>query len=342
LHFIGDADTGLYSSAANTLDWAVGGVNQMQLDSAGLSIVPNVDLTGTLTLSGAPTVDLHAATKKYVDDNAGGIPDPITVALNQNLTTPAHHMLSADGTSKGYSILSNVSNSLDFGWQFRRWNGSSYDTLLDMRSNYATFTQPVQSEYGLDYHSDSQFFTDSIGGTAVTPTGTVTWTQARGRLSVGYNNVATGDLCPRLYSLTSPAAGDFYEVKFDWAHTDTTYHHAGIMISDGTSTSSNAYAIVLYWDGTNIVFREYEGTITNMVAGSSDVLSPIGQTYYLRIEYVSSNTFLAAFSIDGVSWAAYIPSESVTLTPTHFGPCVSNWDATSDVALASFDHLIRL
>lgn len=29
-------------------------------------------LTGALTLSGAPTVDLHAATKKYVDDNAGG------------------------------------------------------------------------------------------------------------------------------------------------------------------------------------------------------------------------------------------------------------------------------
>jgi hypothetical protein len=29
-------------------------------------------LTGALTLSGAPTVDLHAATKKYVDDNVGG------------------------------------------------------------------------------------------------------------------------------------------------------------------------------------------------------------------------------------------------------------------------------
>jgi hypothetical protein len=29
-------------------------------------------MTGALTLSGAPTVDLHAATKKYVDDNSGG------------------------------------------------------------------------------------------------------------------------------------------------------------------------------------------------------------------------------------------------------------------------------
>ena len=29
-------------------------------------------MTGALTLSGAPTSNLHAATKKYVDDNAGG------------------------------------------------------------------------------------------------------------------------------------------------------------------------------------------------------------------------------------------------------------------------------
>jgi len=32
-------------------------------------------MTGLLTLSGAPTADLHAATKKYVDDNAGGVSD---------------------------------------------------------------------------------------------------------------------------------------------------------------------------------------------------------------------------------------------------------------------------
>jgi hypothetical protein len=30
-------------------------------------------MTGSLTLSGPPTVDLHAATKKYVDDEVGAI-----------------------------------------------------------------------------------------------------------------------------------------------------------------------------------------------------------------------------------------------------------------------------
>lgn len=41
-------------------------------------------ITGPLTLSGAPTEDLHAATKKYVDDNAGG--GAITVNCHKNGT----------------------------------------------------------------------------------------------------------------------------------------------------------------------------------------------------------------------------------------------------------------
>lgn len=41
------------------------GVLVAKLDKAGGT------MTGALTLSGAPSADLHAATKKYVDDNAG-------------------------------------------------------------------------------------------------------------------------------------------------------------------------------------------------------------------------------------------------------------------------------
>ncbi len=44
-------------------------------------------MTGPLTLSGAPTSDLMAATKKYVDDNAGAkIPVTITAALDTDPT----------------------------------------------------------------------------------------------------------------------------------------------------------------------------------------------------------------------------------------------------------------
>ena len=49
----------------------VQGLDQAAADARYLRLAGGV-LTGLLTLSGAPTHDLHAATKKYVDDNAGG------------------------------------------------------------------------------------------------------------------------------------------------------------------------------------------------------------------------------------------------------------------------------
>ena len=53
----------------------VPGISQANADLRYLMLAGGV-LTGALTLSGAPTADLHAATKKYVDDNAGGGPAP--------------------------------------------------------------------------------------------------------------------------------------------------------------------------------------------------------------------------------------------------------------------------
>ena len=61
-------------------------------------------MTGALTLSGAPTVDLHAATKKYVDDSISAIPAPTT---NLNALTD----VDTTGVSTG---------------QLLGWNGTSW------------------------------------------------------------------------------------------------------------------------------------------------------------------------------------------------------------------------
>ena len=49
-------------------------LHERQIDALGVGAVPLAGgtMTGALTLSGAPTADLHAATKKYVDDAIGG------------------------------------------------------------------------------------------------------------------------------------------------------------------------------------------------------------------------------------------------------------------------------
>lgn len=56
-------------------------------------------MTGPLTLAGAPTADLHAATKKYVDDNAGGggantaLSNLVSVAINTVLLPNADNAI---------------------------------------------------------------------------------------------------------------------------------------------------------------------------------------------------------------------------------------------------------
>ena len=57
-------------------------------------------MTGALTLSGAPTTNLHAATKKYVDDSISAIPAPTT---NLNALTDVDTTGVASGQLLGYN-----------------------------------------------------------------------------------------------------------------------------------------------------------------------------------------------------------------------------------------------
>jgi len=195
-------------------------------------------------------------------------------------------------------------------------------------------------------HADDQEFDGSIGGTAVTPTGTVTWTQSRSRLSVIYEDVNPADMACRLYSLTSPSAGLVVETCFSRMHDDVSNPMVGIILTDGTSTGSNAQALSCYWTagGIHYTLREYAGTITNMVAGLQASLITFGEKIYMRLEWVSSNTFAVYVSPDGISWSKMgIADNSLTLTPTHMGVFVSNWDSTSSgEAMASFEYLRRV
>ena len=76
-------------------------------------------MTGVLTLAGAPTNDLHAATKKYVDDNSGipgahasthssGGSDPVTpAAIGAAAATHTHvdYLPKTGGTMTGALVL---------------------------------------------------------------------------------------------------------------------------------------------------------------------------------------------------------------------------------------------
>ena len=63
-------------------------------------------MTGKITLDGAPSANLHAATKKYVDDNAGGADATARAAAAAAQTTADAALPIAGGTMTGTLILS--------------------------------------------------------------------------------------------------------------------------------------------------------------------------------------------------------------------------------------------
>lgn len=102
----------IQARVANVSDTEIGyldGVTsaiQTQINTANTAIDGKLSksggtMTGALTLSGAPTVDLHAATKAYVDNVVSGINfhQPVRVATTANIT------LSGTQTIDGVSVI---------------------------------------------------------------------------------------------------------------------------------------------------------------------------------------------------------------------------------------------
>ena len=96
-------------------------------------------MTGKITLDSAPTADLHAATKAYVDSNAGSVTGSAGFRAFTPLTTPADVTsdvsIPASGTNPAiYTLLDAhefpgpISSALDF---FTEWEGS---LILEMGS----------------------------------------------------------------------------------------------------------------------------------------------------------------------------------------------------------------
>ena len=104
-------------------------------------------LTGALTLSGAPTVDLHAATKKYVDDNvAGFLPTSGGTMTGSLRVSQASAKVTGDastyvferrqGDSSGYGFRLGATSTLPISASLYDSGGNTLTAAL----NYSTST----------------------------------------------------------------------------------------------------------------------------------------------------------------------------------------------------------
>lgn len=193
-------------------------------------------------------------------------------------------------------------------------------------------------------HANDQEFTGTIGGTAVTPTGTVTWTQSRGLLSAKFASQSSLDLAARLYALTPSSAPVTIDTVMRLSAEQANNPMAGLVFANGTSDSSNAVGIgfVLVASTLTVAINSFTGTLTNAsAAGAAGSVSAGGQVgwIHLRLVWTAANTWAYAWSPDGISYTDLGASTfASTMTPTHFGVFVSSWSAAGPY-VASFEYL---
>lgn len=171
-------------------------------------------------------------------------------------------------------------------------------------------------------------------------TGTATWTEGGDQLQAEFWSQTASDLSAILKPVTM-ATGDHITTCANGIMRASP-NMLGIAITDGTLTSSNVVAALLYV-GSSIQFSLRHGTLTNVATTTWDIaLSAVYTTGFpfLRLRYTAANTFEAQISLNGDDYSTLAQTTATkTMTPTHVGLVVSAWGAGTARSLGSFDFL---
>lgn len=191
---------------------------------------------------------------------------------------------------------------------------------------------------------------DIASFTELDVSGTSTWTEGRNLASVVVAGTSTDDLNVLLIAQTI-STGDAWKVcvKGVMGHTDTgNATFAGIIMTDGVLASSNGVmGHVQPNEAANVytlLLVGRHGTLTAMTTAPwvlDDDMAMPPSDLWIKLTYVSANTFRVAFSPDDVTYHSFGEADiSKTMTPTHVGLAVSCNEA--DGAIITFGPLKKV
>ena len=190
---------------------------------------------------------------------------------------------------------------------------------------------------------------DTSEWVAVTPTGTASWKEVRGKLSVMYANQTGSDCAAYLTSINGLSFPLYIVTAMRSLSANQNYNMRGPVFTDGVTSTSGAVWLMPYTSLNTYVetWSLRSGTLTNIstshfshgAAGNlgSRYQHPQGGWAYQRLDWTSTNSFRAWASVDGITWINYgLGSYAPSLTPTHYGLGVSTWGGTGTNA-STFD-----
>lgn len=195
-------------------------------------------------------------------------------------------------------------------------------------------------------HADDDFFDDGTktGWTESTVTGTATWTEARGLMSARGVSGATGDTATLLKPITASGPPYTIETRVTASFHGVDFFIAGLCFTNGTAATSNAVLLgTLNRASGSGTFQALSGTLTNINATAVAALANHTGNYmgaaYLRIVNTTANTWAWSISADSVNWwDLNVAPTSVTMTPTHYGLFIAQYNSASTPLMAGYDY----
>ncbi len=176
-------------------------------------------------------------------------------------------------------------------------------------------------------HADDDEFDDGVldaAWTTVTVSGSQTLTEARGVLSIKATGTITSTHCNALLKPYAIQTGEAVEVAFKAVCFTSHGIYFGPLITNGTSAGSNMAWAPYFRQTTDPLSYMYKPSGTALlnatgVTADGNSFNLTRDKLYVRLIYVSANTWQNSFSMDGVSWYDQTSTFTQTFTPSHIG-----------------------
>lgn len=191
----------------------------------------------------------------------------------------------------------------------------------------------VASDFDVQWHEvattpprgsyDDEFDDATIGSewVQVTPSGTAVWAES-GLLSVSVSGQAAGAVCGLIKSMTGlPTTGVSIVTAVRYIYRAVAGLRLGLVFADGTTSGNSVVALDIAPKDWQPYLELRQGTFANFS-------TLLWRTYvvhetpflYMRLTWVTTNTWRAEVSTDGVTWTTLgIADQTINLVPTYMG-----------------------
>jgi hypothetical protein len=261
--------------------------------------------------------------------------DSIDITVSDILPPQATHGLSVLQTDGANPLWGPALPSLT-GNANRTLLNNGVDFTLGPRLGTAIYT-PVGTNVFADEFDDGVLDPAWVRIDKAGQNGFVTYTENGGVLSTYHTTGSNGSAV--MQALVRPigaawAAGDAIVVAIRFIGTyATNYTMFGPCLTNGTTHgTSNMIHGEMYTNtgvaGPGIIRSDgFTGMNGSETPGTGYNVNPTNGPLYMRLVMTAANTWRTDMSPDGVSWWINPSPLTYTLTPTHMGVAISNWNS---------------